>query len=223
MDKILELKEINYSFQLGTNSLQILKNVNMCADDGEFITIVGKSGSGKSTLLNIIAGFSKPSSGVISILGTETNKLNENKMAIFRQKNIGFIFQAYNLIQTMTALENIQLPLELSGEDRKIRYKKAREIIKLLGLEEREDHYPNELSGGEQQRVGIGRAIIANPKIILADEPTGNLDSSTEIQIINYLLKINKELKTTLILVTHDLEIAEKADRIIQIKDGRVF
>lgn len=222
MTNILEISNLNHSFPIGKDSISVLKGINLTVKQGEFIAVVGKSGSGKSTLLNLIAGFTRPKSGSISILQKDVTKLSENKMAIFRQKNIGFIFQAYNLISTMTAFENIELPLELAGIPKKYRSNKVDEIIGIMNLSDREDHYPGELSGGEQQRVGIGRAIILQPKIILADEPTGNLDSDTEKQIINSLIEINTKMKTTLIVVTHDMEIAQCAHRIIHIKDGRI-
>lgn len=222
MNEVIQINKINHSFKAGESSLEVLKDIQFSIKEGEFVAIVGKSGSGKSTLLNLMAGFMKPKSGTINILGSDITKMNENKMAIFRQKNLGFVFQAYNLISTMTTFENIELPLELAGEARKKREKKVTEILKLMNLEDRQEHYPSELSGGEQQRVGIGRAIISGPKIIFADEPTGNLDSDTEKQIMNYLCDINKKLKTTLVVVTHDKEIAESADKIIHIKDGRI-
>jgi ABC-type lipoprotein export system ATPase subunit len=222
MDVLMEIERLNHSYSMGNSSLSVLKDINLSIKSGEFVAIVGKSGSGKSTLLQLMAGFMKPEKGKINILGTNITGLNENEMAIFRQKNMGFVFQSYNLIPTMTAIENVELPLELAGENRQKRRKRAAEVLETIGLAHREHHYPTELSGGEQQRIAIGRAIVSKPKIILADEPTGNLDSETETQIIKQLIDINKSLKTTLIVVTHDHEIAQSADRIINIKDGRI-
>lgn len=222
MTRILEINNVNHNFETRGNSTEVLKDINLWLEQGEFVAIIGKSGSGKSTLLNIIAGFTKQTSGQVKINNIDINKLKENKRATFRQDNIGFVFQAYNLIHGMTAIENVQLPLEISGKDKSERYNKALEILKSMNLEGKKDKYPKELSGGEQQRIGICRAIITKPKLILADEPTGNLDSTNGEKIINILLDINKKHKTTLILVTHDIEIAQKADRVIHIKDGRI-
>lgn len=222
MNDIIEIKNLNHKFGDKNNVTEVLKGIDLNIKKGEFVAIIGKSGSGKSTLLNIIAGFTNQTDGQVQVLDTDLKKLNEKRKADFRRKNIGFIFQAYNLIQSMNAIENVQMPLELSGIDKKERYKKASELLKSIELEEKEHNYPKELSGGEQQRVGICRAIISNPKLILADEPTGNLDSSNGEKIIDILLDINKKYNTTLVLVTHDMEVAKKAHRIIHIKDGRV-
>lgn len=221
MDEILNIKKLNHSFKTGKNSISVLENINLSIGQGEFIAVVGKSGSGKSTLLNLIAGFMRAEKGTINLFGTNIKELNENELSLFRQKNVGFVFQSYNLIPSMTAFENIELPLELAGERKKVRRKKVIEVLKQIGLEDRGENYPSELSGGEQQRIGIGRAIINNPKIILADEPTGNLDTSTGKIIMSLLRDINKSYNTTLIIVTHDEDIADSADRRIYIRDGR--
>ncbi|ERI91960.1 ABC transporter, ATP-binding protein [Clostridiales bacterium oral taxon 876 str. F0540] len=222
MKELLRIDNLTHSFKNGDNAVTVLKDISFSIKEGEFVAIVGKSGSGKSTLLNLIAGFMKPEKGSINLLDINIKILNENKMALFRQKNLGFVFQAYNLMPTMTAFENIELPLELSGENKKLRRKKVVDIIKQMELEGREENYPSELSGGEQQRVGIGRAIVNKPKIILADEPTGNLDINTAKTIMIHLRNINRVHNTTFIIVTHDEDIASSADRKIYISDGRI-
>lgn len=184
--------------------------------------MVGASGSGKSTLLNLIGGLDRPREGDVIINGQSLNALDENAMCVFRQKNMGFIFQSYHLIPTMTALENVELPLIFGGESPKIRRDMARAMLEIVGLDDRMDHRPNELSGGQQQRVSIARALVANPGIILADEPTGNLDSKTEAEIIELMHRLNEENKQTFLVVTHDMSVADGADRKIILRDGWV-
>ena len=220
MDYILSVKGLTHSFD---NKKDVLKNINLDIKQAEMIAITGKSGSGKSTLLNIISGFIKQKRDTIYLLNKDINNLNQEKRSKFVRENIGFIFQKYNLINSMSVIENIQLPLELSGVDRNLRYDIAYEKMEALEIEELEVEFPKNLSGGQQQRVAICRALINNPKIILADEPTGNLDSYNSNNVMDILYKINKELGTTIIIVTHDNDIAVKADRIINIKDGQVF
>lgn len=197
-----------------------LNNVSFNVKKGEFVAIIGASGSGKSTLLHIIGGVDIPTSGSIIIDGTDITKLDNDKMTIFRRKNIGIIYQFYNLLPILNVKENITLPCELDGK--KPNSEDVEELIKTLGLEERKNHLPNQLSGGQQQRVAIGRALINNPSIILADEPTGNLDSKSSEEIIKLLKLSNEKYNQTILLVTHDEKIAREAGRIIEIKDGKI-
>lgn len=197
-----------------------LNDVSFSVKEGEFVAIIGASGSGKSTLLHLLAGVDKATSGKVVIKDTDITKLNNNEMAIFRRKNIGLIYQFYNLLSILNVKENITLPCDLDGV--KVDDKKVNELIETLGLKERINHLPNQLSGGQQQRVAIGRGLIYSPSIILADEPTGNLDSKNSENIINLLKNLNKKLKQTLIIVTHNLEIAKQADRILELKDGKI-
>lgn len=197
-----------------------LNDVSFSVKKGEFVAIIGASGSGKSTLLHTIGGVDVPTSGSIFINGTDITKLDNDKMAIFRRKNIGIIYQFYNLLPILNVKENITLPCELDGK--KPNNKEVEELIKILGLEERKMNLPNQLSGGQQQRVAIGRALINKPAIILADEPTGNLDSKSSEEIIKLLKLSNEKYNQTILLVTHDEKVARKAGRIIEIKDGKI-
>ena len=198
-----------------------LNDVSFSVKEGEFVAIIGASGSGKSTLLHLLAGVDKATSGKVVIKDTDITKLNNNEMAIFRRKNIGLIYQFYNLLSILNVKENITLPCDLDGV--KVDDKKVNELIERLGLKERINHLPNQLSGGQQQRVAIGRALVNNPAIILADEPTGNLDSKASSEIIDLLKFSNKKYNQTILLVTHDEKIAEEADRIIEISDGKII
>ena len=193
----------------------------MSVEKGEFGASVGASGSGKSTLLHIIGGVDRPTSGKVYIDGKDIFQFNDDKLAIFRRRQVGLIYQFYNLIPILNVEENITLPLAL--DNREIDKQKLENMIKILGLEKRKKHLPNELSGGQQQRTSIGRALITNPTIILADEPTGNLDSKSSDEIVALLKKSNKELKQTIIMITHNMEIAKCADRIIKIEDGKII
>lgn len=197
-----------------------LNDVSFSVKKGEFVAIIGASGSGKSTLLHIIGGVDTPTSGSIIIDGTDITKLDNDKMAIFRRKNIGIIYQFYNLLPILNVKENITLPCELDGK--RPNSEDVEELIKTLGLKERKNHLPNQLSGGQQQRVAIGRALINKPAIILADEPTGNLDSKSSEEIIKLLKLSNEKYNQTILLVTHDEKIAREAGRIIEIKDGKI-
>ena len=194
----------------------------MCfsVEKGEFVAIVGASGSGKSTLLHLVGGVDRPTKGKVFIDGKNIYEMNDDKLAIFRRRQVGLIYQFYNLIPILNVEENITLPLEL--DNREVDKKTLKELLELLGLEHRSKHLPNELSGGQQQRVSIGRALITNPAIILADEPTGNLDSKSSDEIVALLKKSNKEYNQTIIMITHNMEIAKEADRIIKIEDGRI-
>lgn len=218
--EILKVENLTKVYGKDNNKVVALDNVSFTVEKGEFIAIVGASGSGKSTLLHLIGGVDTPTSGKVFIDGQDIYKLNSDKLAIFRRREVGLIYQFYNLIPILTAEENITLPLEL--DNRKVDKFELNEIIKLLGLERRRNHLPNELSGGQQQRTSIGRAIITKPAIILADEPTGNLDSKASEEVVTLLQKMNKDYKQTIIMITHNLEIASYADRIITIEDGKI-
>ena len=219
--EILKIENITKKYANGDKELYALDDVSFTVNQGEFIAIVGPSGSGKSTLLHMIGGIDKPTNGKIYINGTDISSLKPDKMTIFRRRNIGIVYQFYNLIPTLNAEDNITLPVLLDGK--KIDKEKLNEIIKLLKIEDRRKAMPSQLSGGEQQRVSIGRALINNPSIILADEPTGNLDSMASKEIVEIFKYYNKAYKQTLIIVTHDDKIALQADRIIKLEDGKII
>jgi putative ABC transport system ATP-binding protein len=200
--------------------VEILKGISLSIPSGQFVAIVGASGSGKSTLLGLLAGLDTPSAGEIWLDGTPIHNLGETELAAVRGRKIGFVFQSYQLIPTLTALENVLLPFELNMEGRGI--EKARGLLEQVGLGERVEHYPVQLSGGEQQRVALARAFVVDPPIVMADEPTGNLDSTNGRLVLDLLLKRNSEAGTTLVLVTHDAEVASRADRKIVLKDGMI-
>ena len=218
--EILKVENLTKIYGKGTTKVVALDDVSFSIEKGEFVAIVGASGSGKSTLLHLIGGVDRPTSGKVYIDGKDIYKLNDDKLAIFRRRQVGLIYQFYNLIPILNVEENITLPLDL--DSRKPNKDYLNSLIKLLGLENRKNHLPNELSGGQQQRTSIGRAMITNPTIILADEPTGNLDSKSSDEIVELLKKSNKEYKQTIIMITHNMEIAKCADRIIQIEDGKI-
>lgn len=206
------------SYGEGETKVDAIKNINISINQGEFVAIVGPSGSGKSTMLHLIGGVDRPTSGKVIVDGQDIYSLNEKKLAVYRRRNVGFVFQFYNLIPVLTAEENITLPLLLDGK--KVDKDHLEEILGLLGLKDRRNNLPSELSGGQQQRVSIGRALIYRPSIILADEPTGNLDSKTGKEIIDLLRFSAKKYHQTLVIITHDLNIAAQADRVITIEDG---
>lgn len=218
---ILEVKELTKIYGRGDNQVIALDHVSFQVKKGEFVAIVGASGSGKSTLMNLIGGIDRPSAGSVVIEGKEIFSMNESELAIFRRRNIGIVYQFYNLIPNLTVDENIMLPCLL--DKRKPDHKKLERIVEMTGLSHRRTHLPGELSGGQQQRVSVGRALINDPAFILADEPTGNLDSKAGREIIDLLLAANQKAKQTLILITHDEKIALQADRIITISDGRIL
>ena len=218
--EILKVENLCKQYGKGENKVTALNNVSFTVNKGEFVAIVGASGSGKSTLLHLIGGVDRPTSGKVFIDGKDIYKFNDDELAIFRRRQIGLIYQFYNLIPILNVEENITLPLKLDNKN--IDKQRLDELIKVLGLEERRTHLPNELSGGQQQRTSIGRAMITNPAIILADEPTGNLDSKASDEIVALLKKSNKDYKQTIIMITHNLEIAKVADRIIKIEDGKI-
>jgi putative ABC transport system ATP-binding protein len=218
--RVIEVRDARKWIQNGARRVDILKGISLTIPPGEFVAIVGASGSGKSTLLGLLAGLDTPSAGEIWIDGVPIHNLAESELAAVRGRKIGFVFQSYQLIQTLTALENVMLPYELNVEGNGL--KKARQMLDEVGLKERMDHYPVQLSGGEQQRVALARAFVAEPPIVMADEPTGNLDSANGKLVLDLLLERNKKAGTTLVLVTHDAEIASQADRKIVLKDGVV-
>ncbi|MCR5105514.1 MAG: ABC transporter ATP-binding protein [Eubacterium sp.] len=217
---VLEVKDLTKIYGEGESKVEALKSISFNVERGEFVAIIGASGSGKSTLMNQIGGIDKPTSGSVKIEDKEITEMDEDELAIFRRRNIGMIYQFYNLISTLTTEENIMLPWLLDG--RKENRKKLSEIIAALGLTERKNHLPGEMSGGQQQRVSIGRALINDPAFILADEPTGNLDSKTGSEIMDILKYSNQKYKQTILLITHDEKIALQADRIITMKDGEI-
>ena len=217
---ILEISNLCKVYGKGETRVDALKDVSFDVEQGEFVAIVGPSGSGKSTLLHILGGVDVPSSGIVNIAGTDIGKLDETKLAIFRRRNIGLIYQFYNLIPILNVEENMTLPILLDGKkpDKEL----LKNLVEKLGLKDRLSHLPNQLSGGQQQRVSIGRAFMNNPALLLADEPTGNLDSENSREIISLLRKFNKENNQTVIIITHDEKIALSADRVITIEDGRI-
>lgn len=218
--EILKVENLTKIYGRGLAEVKALDNVSFTVNKGEFVAIVGASGSGKSTLLHLIGGVDRPASGKVFINGKDIYKYNDDELAVFRRREIGLIYQFYNLIPILNVEENIVLPLKLDGKD--VEQDKLDELLKILGLENRRNHLPNELSGGQQQRTSIGRALITNPAIILADEPTGNLDSKSSDEIVDLLKKSNKQYNQTIIMITHNLEIAKTADRILRIEDGKI-
>ena len=218
--EILKVDNLTKIYGKDTTKVVALDHVSFSVEKGEFVAIVGASGSGKSTVLHLIGGVDRPTSGKVFIDGKDIFNFNDDKLAIFRRRQVGLIYQFYNLIPILNVEENITLPLSL--DNREVDKEKLNVLLKLLGLQNRKNHLPNELSGGQQQRTSIGRALITNPTIILADEPTGNLDSKSSDEIVALLKKSNKELNQTIIMITHNMEIAKVADRIIKIEDGKI-
>ena len=219
--EILKVEHLSKKYGKGDTEVEALKDVSFTVEKGEFVAIVGPSGSGKSTLLHILGGVDKPTSGHVYVEGSDVFSLNENNLAIFRRRQVGLIYQFYNLIPILNVTENISLPMMLDGKEPDKNY--LMELIKTLGLEKRVNHLPNELSGGQQQRVSIGRALIYHPSLVLADEPTGNLDSKSSHEIMELLEISNKKYGQTIIMITHDENLAMHASRIITIEDGRII
>ena len=217
---IVETIDLHKTYMSGGRPLEVLKGVNLRVEEGEFMAIMGPSGSGKSTLLNMIGALDRPTSGEVHINGVNINKLNDNQVADLRNREIGFIFQFFNLIPRMDAQGNVELPMAIAGVSRGERHKRAKELLELVGLGDRADHKPSQLSGGEQQRVAIARALSNNPHILLADELTGNLDSKTGAEIMHLLRELNQEEGKTFILITHDPAVGQQTDRLISFKDG---
>ena len=220
---VIEVDNLYKIYKVGTNKVRALNGVSFKVYEGEFCAIVGTSGSGKSTLLNMMAGLEKPTKGQIVIDGNHIEKMNEKKLVQFRRENVGFIFQSFNLLGTMNALENVALPLSFRGMPKELRLKKAMKMLRLVGLKEHALHKPNQMSGGQQQRVGMARALVVNPRIMFADEATGNLDSKTSKDMMNLMRQVVNEHKKTLVMVTHDDSLAAIADKIIRIVDGKII
>ena len=219
---LIKLENIKKSYPLGSGTLEILKGISLTVEAGEFVAIMGPSGSGKSTLMNILGCLDNPTSGKYFLDGEEVGKLDSDDLASIRNKKIGFVFQGFNLLSRTSAIENVELPMVYAGIPEKERHKKAIKALKAVGLEKRMDHQPNQLSGGQQQRVAIARALVTEAPIIFADEPTGNLDTKTSVEVMDLFTRFNKELGRTIILVTHEEDIALYADRIIKVVDGEI-
>ncbi len=218
---IIEVRSLVKRINSGSHEVEILRGVDFSIPAGQFVAIMGPSGSGKSTLLGLLAGLDTPTEGRILLDGEEINRLSEDQMALLRARKIGFVFQSYHLVPTLTAEENVLLPLDLAGDGSQ-GAERARELLESVGLADRLDHYPVQLSGGEQQRVALARAFVRKPPVVMADEPTGNLDSTNGRHVLEMLLDLNRQEQTTLILVTHDRDLASQADRLITLKDGEV-
>ncbi|MEG0617321.1 MAG: ABC transporter ATP-binding protein [Oscillospiraceae bacterium] len=223
MSSIIQVKHLKKVYRVGNEKVVALNDINLEIERGEVCCIVGASGSGKSTLLNQLAGLEKPTKGEVVICGSTVSAMTEKQLAIFRQNNLGFVFQSYNLMPTMSAVENVALPLLFKGVAKKKREKAAMEQLAFMGLKKRARHKPTEMSGGQQQRVGIARAFVGDPAVVFADEPTGNLDSHTTAQVMNAILTAAREKHITFVMVTHERDLAGCADRIITIKDGMVL
>lgn len=221
-ENIIELKNVKKIYRMGKERICAVDDVSFTVKRGEFCCLYGASGSGKSTLLNLMAGIEKITSGQIIIKGKNINRMSEKSLALFRQNTLGFVFQSYNLMNTMTALENVELPLIFKHIPTKRRRKMAKDILNKVGLGKRLKHKPKEMSGGQQQRVGIARAFVSRPEIVFADEPTGNLDSKTSKEVMDLIKQMAKENNLTIVMVTHDRTLAEYADRIIHILDGKI-
>ena len=215
---LLEMNHVKKSF----GDLGVIQDISLHVGEGEIVSIIGPSGSGKSTLLNQLAGLEKPTFGDVYIRGVPITRLSENQLAAFRQKHIGFVFQSYNLLPFMNAVENVAMPLMFRGDGKRDRTRKAVAMLKKVGLGNRMKHYPRQMSGGQQQRVGIARAFVARPDVVFADEPTGNLDSKTTIEVMDMIKSFARKYNQTIVLVTHDPELAQYADRIVTLVDGRI-
>lgn len=222
-EPIIVLNDVSKVYTIGSTKLKALDGVSLEIMKGEFTCIIGRSGSGKSTLLNMIAGLEKPTKGKIRIAGRQIERMNEAKLVQFRLDNVGFVFQSFNLFATANAIDNVAMPLMYKGVDRAVRQRQARKMLTAVGLKSHMMHTPNQMSGGQQQRVGIARALVTKPKILFADEPTGNLDLKTSREILRLIRSVCRERNTTLIMVTHDPEMAQYADRVIQLLDGHVI
>jgi putative ABC transport system ATP-binding protein len=217
---MISIRGLSMRFTGGGGAVDVLADISLDVPPGQFLAVAGPSGSGKSTLLGLIAGLDQPTAGRITVAGVEITRLGEDELARFRRETIGYVFQSYHLIPTFTALENVAVPLELAGEPDALR--RAGALLGEVGLADRAHHYPVQLSGGEQQRVAVARAVCRRPRLLLADEPTGNLDSATGKQIIELLVDLNRSLGSTLVLVTHDGALAAHADRVVTLRDGRI-
>lgn len=223
MEKVISVKNLYKLYRVGASYVHALNGVDFEIYKGEFCAIVGTSGSGKSTLLNMLAGLEKPTRGEVVLNGEHMEKMNEEQLVRFRRENVGFIFQSFNLLGTLDAVENVALPLTFRGVPRDVRLKKANHMLDLVKLTKYKKHLPNQMSGGQQQRVGVARALVSDPKIIFADEPTGNLDSHTSEDVMHLMQQIVREQNRTLVMVTHDNHLAEYADRVFHIIDGNII
>lgn len=219
---VIQVKGLKKIYRVGETRVKALNGVDFTIYKGEFCAIVGTSGSGKSTLLNMLAGLEKPTKGEVIIAGEHIEQMNESRLVKFRREHVGFIFQSFNLLGTMNAVENVALPLTFRGMNKKERTRLAMETLKLVGLKKHAKHRPTQMSGGQQQRVGVARALVLNPEIIFADEPTGNLDSNTSEEVMHLMQKVVREQQQTLVMVTHDNHLADYADRIFRIIDGKI-
>lgn len=219
---LIEIKNLKKSYPLGDSQLLILKGISLEISQGEFVAIMGPSGSGKSTLMNILGCLDKPTSGKYFLDGDDIGKQDNDQLATIRNQKIGFVFQGFNLLSRTSAIENVELPMVYVGVAEEERHRRAAEALKAVGLERRMDHQPNQLSGGQQQRVAIARALVNQAPIIFADEPTGNLDTKTSVEVMELFTKFNRQLKRTIILVTHEEDIARYSDRIIKVVDGEI-
>lgn len=220
---LIRVRGLRKEYRVGDEVVVALQNIDLDIAHGEIVCIFGTSGSGKSTLLNQLAGLEKPTRGTVEIGGVPVSSLSENALAAFRQKHLGFVFQSYNLLPTMTAAENVALPLMFRGVPKGQRDPLARQMLALVGLKERAAHYPTQMSGGQQQRVGIARAFIARPAVVYADEPTGNLDSKTTTEVMDMIRSFARRFKQTIIMVSHDPEMAAYADRVLTLRDGKII
>ncbi len=223
MDRVIEVKSLYKLYRVGDEVVRALDGVGFEIFQGEFCAIVGTSGSGKSTLLNMLAGLEKPTKGSVVIAGKHIENLTEEQLVRFRRDNVGFIFQSFHLLGTMNAVENVALPLSFRGVPRDVRLRKADQMLDLVKLKKHKKHLPNQMSGGQQQRVGVARALVVDPKIIFADEPTGNLDSHTSEEVMRLMQQVVREQKKTLVMVTHDSHLATYADRVFHIRDGKIL
>ncbi len=222
MEPIIKVENLRKVYRLGSERVVALDRIDLTIHEGEICCILGTSGSGKSTLLNMLAGLERPTAGCVTICGVKISSTSEKKMALFRQQNLGFVFQSYNLLNSQTALENVALPLVFKGVGKRKRTIAAKRMLKAVDLGKRMRHLPSQMSGGQQQRVGIARAFVAHPRVVFADEPTGNLDSKTTIEVMELMCRMAREHRQTLVIVTHDSEIAEYADRVIHLIDGNI-
>lgn len=222
MSHVIEAEHLTKVYQLGDVEVHALRGVTTFVDKGEFVAVMGASGSGKSTFMNILGCLDQPSNGTYKLEGTDVSKLSRDELASIRNKRLGFVFQQFNLLSRTTALENVELPMMYNGTTNKERTDKALEALRIVGLHDRAHHYPNQLSGGQQQRVAIARSLVNNPSIILADEPTGNLDSRTSVEVMEIFQKLNEEKNITVILVTHERDISQFAKRTLLFKDGKI-
>ncbi len=220
---LIEVKNAIKTYQTGEDSFNALNNVSLSIDKGEFVAIMGASGSGKSTFMNMLGTLDKPNSGSYFLDGIDMLSLDTNELAEIRNLKMGFVFQGFNLISRTSALENVELPMIYKGINEDERKLRAKEVLKIVGLENREDHMPNQMSGGQQQRVAIARAIVNDPPLILADEPTGNLDTKTSIEVMEFFVKLNEQMGKTIVLVTHEPDIAEYCKRVVRFKDGNII